>query len=152
SATKRLVEGGTIQLFNEGECWRDFTYIDDIVEGIVRVMGGAPIRKTGEDGLPIAPYALYNIGGGHPERVLEVIDTLQGELVRAGLLPSGYDFDAHRELVGMQPGDVELTCADTQGLLDDYGFSPTTRIADGLRSFVDWYASYIGADDGSKDR
>ncbi len=121
---------------------RDFTYVDDIVEGIIRVMKGAPKKTTGEDGLPLPPYAVYNIGGGQPENLLEFVSTLQEELVRAEVLPRDYDFDGHRELVGMQPGDVPLTYADTNALERDYGFKPTTGIREGLRSFAEWYAAY----------
>ena len=121
---------------------RDFTYIDDIVEGIIRVMKGAPEKTTGEDGLPLPPYAIYNIGGGQPENLLEFISTLQEELVRAEVLPRDYDFDGHRELVGMQPGDVPLTYADAEALERDYGFKPTIGIREGLRSFAEWYAEY----------
>ena len=142
TATQRFLRGETIQLYNYGKCLRDFTYIDDIVEGVVRVAQGAPMRKTGEDGLPIAPYALYNIGGGHPEVMLDVIDVLQSELVRAGALPADYDFEAHRELVGMQPGDVPVTSADTSALLRDYGFAPETDIRTGIRAFAQWFARY----------
>ena len=142
SATKRLVAGGTIQIFNYGNCKRDFTYIDDIVEGIVRVMKGAPEKALGEDGLPLPPYAVYNIGGGTPENLLDYISTLQEELVRAGILPEDYDFEGHRELVGMQPGDVPVTYADSKGLEDDYGFKPTINIREGLRAFAKWYKEY----------
>lgn len=144
SATDKLRAGQTIQLYNYGECLRDFTYVDDIVEGIFRVMQGAPAKDTGCDGLPIPPYALYNIGGGHPEKVLDVIDILQEELVDAGVLPSDYDFAAHRELVPMQPGDVETTFADTSALEADFGFTPGIDIREGIRRFVAWYAEYYG--------
>ena len=136
SATEKLVAGETIQIFNYGNCQRDFTYVDDVVEGLLRVMQGAPERIVAEDGLPMAPYALYNIGGGTPENLLDFVAVLQEELVRAGVLPPDYDFAAHRELVPMQPGDVPLTCADTAGLEADYGFRPTVRIRDGLRRFA----------------
>lgn len=145
SATQKLVAGKTIQIFNYGNCKRDFTYIDDIVEGIVRVMQGAPEKLTGEDGLPLPPYAIYNIGGGTPENLLDYISTLQEELVRAGVLPSDYDFEAHRELVGMQPGDVPITYADSKGLEADYGFKPTIGIRTGLRCFAEWYKEYYKA-------
>lgn len=139
SATKRLVDGGTIQIFNHGNCKRDFTYVDDIVEGVWRVMRGAPVRATGDDGLPLPPYAVYNIGGGTPENLMDFIATLQEELVRAGVLPEDYDFEAHRELVGMQPGDVPVTYADATALERDYGFTPHIGIRQGLRSFAQWY-------------
>lgn len=142
SATNRLVADGTIQIFNYGNCRRDFTYVDDIVEGVVRVMRGAPAHETGEDGLPLPPYAVYNIGGGTPENLLDFVATLQEELVSAGVLPEGYDFDAHRELVGMQPGDVPVTYADSSALERDYGFTPQVGIREGLRAFAEWYASY----------
>ncbi len=144
SATKRLAAGGKIQIFNFGNCMRDFTYIDDIVEGIVRVMKGAPEKAVGEDGLPLPPYAVYNIGGGQPENLLDFVSTLQEELVRAGILPEDYDFEAHRELVGMQPGDVPVTYADSKGLEDDYGFRPGVNIREGLRRFAQWYRTYYG--------
>ena len=142
SATNTLSKGGTIKIFNYGNCKRDFTYVDDIVEGIVRVMQGAPEKLTGEDGLPLPPYAVYNIGGGTPENLLDYISTLQEELVRTGVLPADYDFEAHRELVGMQPGDVLVTYADSKGLEDDYGFKPTIGIREGLRKFAEWYKEY----------
>ena len=142
SATNTLSKGGTIKIFNYGNCKRDFTYVDDIVEGIVRVMQGAPEKLTGEDGLPLPPYAVYNIGGGTPEDLLDYISTLQEELVRTGVLPADYDFEAHRELVGMQPGDVPVTYADSKGLEDDYGFKPTIGIREGLRKFAEWYKEY----------
>ena len=142
SATRKLCEGGTIQIFNYGNMRRDFTYIDDIVEGILRVMRGAPEHRTGEDGLPVPPYALYNIGGGHPENLLDFVSTLQEELVRAGILPEDYDFEAHRELVGMQVGDVPLTYADSEALERDYGFTPKIGIREGLRRFAEWYKAY----------
>lgn len=146
SATHKLIAGETIQLYNYGNCLRDFTYIDDIVEGVVRVMQ-APHRFALKQhaSQPAAPHALYNIGGGHPERVMEVVSILQEELERAGLLPPGYDAEAHRELVGMQPGDVLLTYADTEELERDYGFAPQVGIREGIRRFVSWYAtSYDG--------
>ena len=142
SATQKLIKGETIRIFNYGNCRRDFTYIDDIVEGIIRVMGGAPEKKTGEDGLPIPPYAVYNIGGGTPENLLDYISTLQEELVRAGVLPKDYDFDAHKELVPMQPGDVPVTYADSEALERDYGFTPKIGIREGLRKFAEWYKEY----------
>ncbi len=142
SATKRLAAGQTIRIFNFGNMMRDFTYIDDIVEGIVRVMQGAPEKQTGEDGLPLPPYAVYNIGGGQPENLLDFVATLQEELVRAGVLPADYDFEAHRELVGMQPGDVPVTYADSAALERDYGFTPRITIREGLRAFAEWYRDY----------
>ena len=142
SATKKLCAGKTIQIFNYGNCKRDFTYIDDIVEGVVRVMQGAPEKKTGEDGLPIPPYRIYNIGGGTPENLLDYISTLQKELVRAQILPEDYDFEAHRELVPMQPGDVPVTYADSEALDRDFGFKPSIGIETGLRKFAEWYRSY----------
>ena len=145
SATKKLSAGGTIQIFNYGNCMRDFTYIDDIVEGVVRVMRGAPEKRDGEDGLPLPPYAIYNIGGGQPENLLDFIAVLQEELLRAGVLPPDYDFAAHRELVGMQPGDVPVTCADSAALERDFGFTPSIGIRQGLRAFAEWYKSYHGA-------
>ncbi len=145
SATDTLAKGGKIKIFNYGNCKRDFTFVDDIVEGIVRVMQGAPEKKTGEDGLPLPPYAVYNIGGGQPENLLDFISTLQGELVRAEVLPDSYDFEAHRELVGMQPGDVPVTYANSKGLEDDYGFRPSIGIREGLRKFAEWYKEYYKA-------
>ena len=145
SATNTLSKGGKIKIFNYGNCKRDFTYVDDIVEGIVRVMQGAPEKLTGEDGLPLPPYAVYNIGDGTPENLLDYISTLQEELVRTGVLPADYDFEAHRELVGMQPGDVPVTYADSKGLEDDYGFKPTIGIREGLRKFAEWYKEYYNA-------
>lgn len=141
-ATQKLVKGEKIQIFNYGNCKRDFTYIADIVEGVVRVMQGAPEKKNGEDGLPIPPYAVYNIGGGTPENLLDYISTLQEELVRAGVLPADYDFDAHKELVGMQPGDVPVTYADSEALERDFGFTPKIGIREGLRAFAEWYKEY----------
>ena len=143
-ATQKLLKGETIQIFNYGNCKRDFTYIDDIVEGVIRVMGGAPVKKNGEDGLPIPPYAVYNIGGGTPENLLDYITTLQEELVRAGVLSEDYDFDAHKKLVGMQPGDVPVTYADSEALERDYGFTPKIGIREGLRKFAEWYKVYYG--------
>jgi nucleoside-diphosphate-sugar epimerase len=145
SATQKLVKGETIRIFNYGNCKRDFTYVDDIVEGIIRVMRGAPEKKTEEDGLPLPPYAVYNIGGGTPENLLDYISTLQEELVRAGVLPADYDFEGHRELVGMQPGDVPVTYADSKGLENDYGFKPAIGIREGLRAFAEWYKEYYKA-------
>ena len=145
SATQKLAAGKTIQIFNYGNCKRDFTYVDDIVEGVIRVMQGAPEKATGEDGLPLPPYAIYNIGGGTPENLLDYISTLQEELVRAGVLPADYDFAAHRELVGMQPGDVPVTYADSAALETDYGFRPTIGIREGLRRFAEWYKEYYQA-------
>ena len=142
SATQKLVRGETIQIFNYGDMKRDFTYIDDIVEGVVRVMQGAPKKKAGEDGLPIPPYAVYNIGGGIPENLLDFINTLQEELVIAGVLPNSYDFEKHKELVGMQAGDVPITYANCQALTDDFGFSPHTSIREGLQAFAEWYQKY----------
>ena len=142
SATNTLAKDGTIKIFNYGNCKRDFTYVDDIVEGVYRVMQGAPEKQNGEDGLPLPPYAVYNIGGGTPENLLDYISTLQEELVNAGVLPADYDFEGHRELVGMQPGDVPVTYADSKGLEDDYGFRPTIGIREGLRKFAQWYAEY----------
>ena len=144
SATKRLAAGQQIQIFNYGDMKRDFTYIDDIVEGIVRVMQGAPARAAGADGLPISPYAVYNIGGGQPENLLDYISTLQEELVRAEVLPADYDFEGHRVLVGMQPGDVPVTYADSAALEADYGFTPKIGIREGLRAFCEWYKGYYG--------
>ena len=142
SATQKLAADKTIQIFNYGNCKRDFTYIDDIVEGVLRVMQGAPKKRTGEDGLPLPPYAVYNIGGGTPENLLDYIRTLQEELVRAKVLPPDYDFEGHRELVGMQPGDVPVTYADSKALEEDYGFRPAINIREGLRKFAEWYKEY----------
>lgn len=140
--TNQLLAGKTIQIFNHGHCERDFTYVDDIVEGVVRVMKGAPERRNGADGLPIPPYAVYNIGGGHPVNLLDFVDILQQELVRAGVLPIDYDFEAHKKLVSMQPGDVPVTYADTEALSRDFGYCPTTSLRDGLRKFAEWYKTY----------
>lgn len=140
--TNQLLAGKTIQIFNHGHCERDFTYVDDIVEGVVRVMKGAPEKKNGADGLPISPYAVYNIGGGHPVNLLDFVDILQQELVRAGVLPIDYDFEAHKKLVPMQPGDVPVTYADTEALSQDFGYCPTTSLRDGLRKFAEWYKAY----------
>ncbi len=143
SAAEKLLRGETIQIFNYGNCKRDFTYIDDIVEGIFRVMQRPPKKKDGPDGLPVAPCVIYNIGGGHPENLLDFVSTLQEELVRAGLLPENYDFEAHRRLVPMQPGDVPITYADSAPLERDFGFTPKITIQEGLKKFVQWYKSYI---------
>ena len=140
--TDKLREGKTIQIFNYGNCRRDFTYIDDIVEGVIRVMQHAPERTTGEDGLPIPPYKIYNIGNNQPENLLDFVTILQEELIRAGVLPADYDFEAHRELVPMQAGDVPVTYADTDPLEQDFGFKPATPLRDGLRAFAEWYADY----------
>ena len=140
--TDKLLKGETIQIFNYGNCRRDFTYIDDIVEGIVRVMQGAPARKKGEDGLPVPPYAIYNIGGGQPENLLDFVQILQEELVRAGVLPKDFDFEAHQQLVPMQPGDVPTTYADATALERDFGFTPKITLREGLRAFAQWYKSY----------
>lgn len=140
--TNKLREGKTIQIFNYGNCKRDFTYIDDIVEGVVRVMQHAPERKTGEDGLPIPPYKVYNIGNSNPENLLDFVTILQEELIAAGVLPADYDFESHKELVPMQPGDVPVTYADTTPLEEDFGFRPNTNLRDGLRRFAQWYARY----------
>ena len=142
--TNKLVRGEKIQIFNYGNCKRDFTYVDDIVEGVFRVMLKAPERQKGEDGLPVPPYAVYNIGNSNPENLLEFVDILQQELVRAGVLPSDYDFESHKELVPMQPGDVPVTFADTSALERDFGFKPSTSLRDGLRAFAEWYAGYYG--------
>ena len=144
SATQKLLRGETIQIFNYGDCKRDFTYIDDIVEGVVRVMRGAPEQRTGEDGLPIPPYAVYNIGGGTPENLMDFVRTLQEELVRAGVLPQGFDFDAHKQLVGMQMGDVPVTYADSSALERDFGFTPRIGVREGLRRFAQWYKAFYG--------
>lgn len=140
--TNKLCRGETIQIFNYGNCKRDFTYVDDIVEGVKRVMQVPPERKNGEDGLPIPPYAVYNIGNNQPESLLDFVDTLQQELLRAGVLPEDYDFEAHKELVPMQPGDVPVTYADTSALERDFGFKPSTRLRDGLRKFAEWYKEF----------
>lgn len=140
--TNKLREGKTIQIFNYGNCKRDFTYIDDIVEGVVRVMRKAPDKVTGEDGLPLPPYAVYNIGNNQPENLLDFVQILSEELVRAGVLPEGYDFEAHKELVPMQPGDVPVTYADTSALERDFGFKPSTSLRDGLRKFAEWYKAF----------
>ena len=140
--TNKLREGKTIQIFNYGNCKRDFTYIDDIVEGVVRVMQKAPDKITGEDGLPLPPYAVYNIGNNHPENLLDFVQILSEELVRAGVLPEDYDFEAHKELVPMQPGDVPVTYADTTALERDFGFRPSTSLREGLRKFAEWYKDF----------
>lgn len=140
--TNKLLKGETIRIFNYGNCKRDFTYVDDIVEGVVRVMQGAPERKTGEDGLPIPPYGVYNIGGGRPENLLDFVQILSEELVRAGVLPADYDFEAHKELVPMQPGDVPVTYADTVALERDYGYRPAIDLRTGLRKFAEWYKDF----------
>lgn len=140
--TNRLLKGQTIQIYNYGNCRRDFTYVDDIVEGIIRVMAKAPEKRTGEDGLPIPPYKVYNIGGGQPENLLDFVQTLQEELVRAGVLPQDYDFEAHKELVPMQPGDVPTTYADATDLERDFGFTPKITLREGLRKFAEWYKDY----------
>ena len=142
--TDKLVKGEKIKIFNYGNCKRDFTYVDDIVEGVVRVMQHAPGKQTGEDGLPVPPYKVYNIGNSHPENLLDFVDILQQELVSAGVLPKDYDFNAHKELVPMQPGDVPETYADTTPLEMDFGFRPSTPLRDGLREFAEWYAGYYG--------
>lgn len=142
--TNKLKEGKKIQIFNFGNCKRDFTYVDDIVEGVLRVMQGAPEKLTGEDGLPVPPYAVYNIGNNQPENLLDFVDILQQELIRAGVLPENYDFEAHKELVPMQPGDVPVTYADTTALERDFGFKPSTSLRDGLRNFAQWYQKFYG--------
>ena len=140
--TNKLVNGETIKIFNYGNCKRDFTYVDDIVEGVVRVMAKAPEKKNGEDGLPIPPYAIYNIGNSNPENLLDFVQILSEELVRAGVLPADYDFEAHKELVPMQPGDVPVTFADTEPLERDFGFKPHTPLREGLRKFAEWYKEF----------
>ncbi len=140
--TDKLLRGETIRIFNYGNCKRDFTYIDDIVEGVVRVMQGAPERKDGEDGLPVPPYAVYNIGNQNPENLLDFVDILQQELIAAGVLPNDYDFEAHKQLVPMQPGDVPVTYADTTPLERDYGYKPSTDLRTGLRNFARWYKDF----------
>ena len=142
--TNKLVKGETIKIFNYGNCKRDFTFVDDIVEGVVRIMQHAPEKQNGEDGLPIPPYKVYNIGNNSPENLLDFVTILQEELVRAGVLPKDYDFDAHKQLVPMQPGDVPVTYADTTPLEQDFGFKPNTSIREGLRRFAEWYAKYYG--------
>ncbi len=140
--TNKLLKGETIQIFNYGNCKRDFTYVDDIVEGVKRVMQGAPEKKNGEDGLPIPPYAVYNIGNNHPENLLDFVTILQEELIRAEVLPADYDFEAHKKLVPMQPGDVPVTYADTTALERDFGFKPATSLREGLRRFAQWYKEF----------
>jgi len=140
--TNKLVNGETIKIFNYGNCKRDFTYVDDIVEGVVRVMAKAPEKKNGDDGLPIPPYAVYNIGNSNPENLLDFVQILSEELVRAGVLPADYDFEAHKELVPMQPGDVPVTFADTEPLERDFGFKPHTPLREGLRKFAEWYKEF----------
>ena len=140
--TNKLLKGETIKIFNYGNCKRDFTYVDDIVEGIIRVMKGAPIKKTGEDGLPIPPYAIYNIGNSNPENLLDFVNILQEELIKTEVLPSDYDFESHKELVPMQPGDVPVTYADTSALERDYGYKPSTSLREGLRKFAEWYKEF----------
>ena len=144
--TNKLLKGETIQIFNYGNCRRDFTYVDDIVEGVYRVMQKAPERKKGEDGLPIPPYAVYNIGGGQPENLLDFVNILQEELVRAGVLPADFDFEFHKQLVPMQPGDVPTTYADATALERDFGFTPKITLREGLRHFAEWYKSYYCSD------
>lgn len=148
--TNKLLAGDTIKIFNYGNCKRDFTYIDDIVEGVLRVMQGAPDKKLGEDGLPIPPYAVYNIGNSNPENLLDFVNILQEELIRAGVLPCDYDFEAHKELVPMQPGDVPITYADTTPLERDYGFKPNTSLREGLRKFAEWYKKYYMENENEK--
>ena len=140
--TNKLRNNETIQIFNYGNCRRDFTYIDDIVEGVKRVMQVAPVKINGEDGLPIPPYKVYNIGNSHPENLLEFVDILQQELISAGVLPKEYDFESHKELVAMQPGDVPVTYADTLPLENDFGFKPDTSLREGLRNFARWYKEF----------
>ena len=140
--TDKLRNNETIRIFNYGNCKRDFTYVDDIVEGIIRVMQKAPEKVTGEDGLPKPPYAVYNIGNSQPENLLDFVDILQQELVRAGVLPKDYDFEAHKKLVPMQPGDVPITYADTSALERDFGFKPSTDLRTGLRKFAEWYRDF----------
>jgi nucleoside-diphosphate-sugar epimerase len=140
--TNKLVKGDKIQIFNFGNCKRDFTYVDDIVEGVIRVMQKAPAKQLGEDGLPIPPYAVYNIGNNQPENLLDFVTILQEELLAAGVLPADYDFEAHKELVPMQPGDVPVTYADTSALERDFGFKPSTSLREGLRKFAQWYKEY----------
>ena len=140
--TNKLVKGEKIKIYNFGNCKRDFTYVDDIVEGIIRVMQGAPKRQNGADGLPVPPYALYNIGNNSPENLLDFVQILQEELIRAGVLPKDYDFEVHKELVAMQPGDVPITYADTTSLERDFGFKPKTSLREGLRKFAQWYKDF----------
>lgn len=145
--TNKLVNGDTIKIFNYGNCKRDFTYVDDIVEGVIRVMNKAPEKKNGEDGLPIPPYAIYNIGNSNPENLLDFVQILSEELVKAGVLPEDYDFEAHKELVAMQPGDVPVTYADTSALERDFGFKPHTPLREGLRKFAEWYKEFYMKED-----
>ena len=140
--TNKLLNGDTIKIFNYGNCKRDFTYVDDIVEGVIRVIHKAPVRKTGEDGLPVPPYAIYNIGNNNPENLLDFVTILQEELVAAGVLPADFDFESHKELVPMQPGDVPVTYADTSDLERDFGFKPSTSLREGLRKFAEWYKKF----------
>ena len=147
--TNKLKKGETIQIFNFGNCKRDFTYVDDIVEGVVRIMQGAPEKRQGEDGLPLPPYAVYNIGNNQPENLLTFVDILQQELIRAKVLPEDYDFEAHKKLVPMQPGDVPVTYADTTALERDFGFKPSTSLRDGLRAFAEWYAEFYKTETGN---
>ena len=140
--TNKLIKGETIEIFNYGNCKRDFTYIDDIVEGIIKVMQKPPKKQMGEDGLPLPPYAIYNIGNNHPENLLDFVTILQEVLIRAGVLPKDYDFEAHKKLVPMQPGDVPITYADTTALERDFGFKPSTSLREGLRKFAQWYKEY----------
>ncbi len=140
--TNKLLRGETIQIYNYGNCKRDFTYVDDIVEGVVRIMQGAPEKLQGEDGLPLPPYNVYNIGNSSPENLLDFVDILQQELIRAGVLPQDYDFEAHKQLVPMQPGDVPVTFADTSALERDYGYCPSTPLREGLRRFAEWYKEF----------
>ena len=142
--TNKLREGKTIEIFNYGNCKRDFTYVDDIVEGVIKVMQKAPEKRRGEDGLPVPPYAVYNIGNNQPENLLDFVTILQEELIRAGVLPEDYDFEAHKKLVPMQPGDVPITYADTSALEQDFGFKPSTNLRDGLRKFAEWYKEFYG--------
>ena len=149
--TNKLINNETIKIFNYGNCKRDFTYVDDIIEGIIRVMQGAPEKVNGEDGLPLPPYAVYNIGNSNPENLLDFVQILQEELIKAGVLPEDYDFESHKELVAMQPGDVSVTYADTSALEKDYGFKPSTSLREGLRKFAEWYKEfYINKDRGIK--
>ena len=149
--TNKLINNETIKIFNYGNCKRDFTYVDDIVEGIIRVMQGAPEKVNGEDGLPLPPYAVYNIGNSNPENLLDFVQILQEELIKAGVLPEDYDFESHKELVAMQPGDVPVTYADTSALEKDYGFKPSTSLREGLRKFAEWYKEfYINKGRGEK--
>ena len=140
--TNKLLKGEIIEIFNYGNCKRDFTYVDDIVEGVIRVMQGAPERKTGEDGLPVPPYAVYNIGNNQPENLLDFVQILQEELIKAGVLPEDYDFESHKKLVPMQPGDVPVTYADTSALEREFGFKPSTDLRTGLRKFAEWYKEF----------